>query len=136
MIVVDTNVIAYLFGEGPQKQQALLLRTLDSDWRAPRLWRSEFMSVMHAQIRRHKMTHEAAKAAWGLAQKHMANAEVEIDHPTALALAIDRGCTTYDCEFVAAAQQLGVHLVTADQHVLARFPAVAQSLAAATGAPA
>jgi predicted nucleic acid-binding protein len=41
-------------------------------------------------------------------------------------------CTSYDCEFVAAAQQLGVPLITEDRAILAAFPDLAQSLHHAT----
>jgi hypothetical protein len=37
-------------------------------------------------------------------------------------------CSAYDCEFVAAAQQLQVPLITADRALIAAFPAVAQPL--------
>ena len=37
-------------------------------------------------------------------------------------------CTSYDCEFVAAAQQLGVPLITEDRAILVAFPDLAQSL--------
>ena len=35
------------------------------------------------------------------------------------------GCSAYDCEFVALAQDLGVRLVTADKPLLKQFPGVA-----------
>jgi predicted nucleic acid-binding protein len=38
------------------------------------------------------------------------------------------GCSSYDCEYVAAAQVQQVPLVTEDQKVLAAFPTVARSL--------
>ncbi len=41
-------------------------------------------------------------------------------------------CSSYDCEFVVAAQHLGVPLVTEDQALLEAFPAVACSLHQAT----
>ena len=41
-------------------------------------------------------------------------------------------CRSYDCEFVGAAQHLGVPLVTEDRALLVACPAVAQSLHQAT----
>lgn len=37
-------------------------------------------------------------------------------------------CIAYDCEFVVAAQQLGVPLITEDRAILVTFPEVTQSL--------
>ena len=45
-----------------------------------------------------------------------------------LQLVLSNCCSCYDCEFVAAAQQLGVPLVTADRALLVAFHAVAQPL--------
>ncbi len=45
-----------------------------------------------------------------------------------LRLAHSSRCSAYDCEFVAAAQQPGVPLVTEDRAVLAAFPDVARTL--------
>ena len=47
-----------------------------------------------------------------------------------LQLATDSGCTAYDCEFVALAQDLRVPLVTTDGKILRAFPTVAVSLEA------
>jgi predicted nucleic acid-binding protein len=42
-----------------------------------------------------------------------------------LRLAADSGCSAYDCEFVALAQDLGVPLVTSDRALIEKFkPAV------------
>ena len=38
-----------------------------------------------------------------------------------LRLAADSGCSAYDCEFVALAQDLGVPLVTADRALIEKF---------------
>ena len=42
MIVVDTNVIAYLFLTGQYSDLSERLLEHDPDWMAPRLWRSVF----------------------------------------------------------------------------------------------
>lgn len=46
MIVVDTNTIAYFYIQGPRTGQAEKVWTKDSEWIAPSIWRSEFISVL------------------------------------------------------------------------------------------
>ena len=46
MIVVDTNVIAYLLIRGERSEAADRLQAKDADWIAPRLWLDEFLNVL------------------------------------------------------------------------------------------
>ena len=46
MIVVDTNVIAYLLIRGERSAAMDRLQQLDSEWVAPRLWLDEFLNVL------------------------------------------------------------------------------------------
>ncbi len=52
MIVVDTNVIAYLLLSPPYSKAAEELYCNDSKWAAPRLWRSEFRNVLTLYLRK------------------------------------------------------------------------------------
>ena len=52
--------------------------------------------------------------------------------PMRLQLVSTSSCSAYDCEFVAAAQQLDVPLITEDRAILVAFPVVTQSLQQAT----
>ena len=45
-----------------------------------------------------------------------------------LQLATSSRCSAYECEFVAAAPQLGVPLVSEDRAIVAAFPDLARSL--------
>jgi predicted nucleic acid-binding protein len=45
-----------------------------------------------------------------------------------LSLANRSGCSAYDCEFVALAEDLGTRLVSNDNAVLRAFPAVSTPL--------
>ncbi len=128
MIVVDSNVIAYLYlpGDHTSKAEALLER--DADWAAPLLWRSEFRNILAGYMRRKTLTIETARALQAEAESLLAGAEHDVDSRLVLELVRDSDCSAYDCEFVALAMTLGVKLVTMDSKLLRAFPKHAVSL--------
>ncbi|ODS96696.1 MAG: DNA-binding protein [Lautropia sp. SCN 69-89] len=130
MIVVDSNVVAYLYlpGDHTGKAEALLER--DADWAAPLLWRSEFRNILAGYMRREILTLEAARTLQLEAESLLAGAEYEIDSRLVLELVRDSDCSAYDCEFVALAMTLGVKLVTMDAGLLKAFPKQAVALSA------
>ncbi|MBM3345149.1 MAG: type II toxin-antitoxin system VapC family toxin [Betaproteobacteria bacterium] len=130
MIVVDTNVIAYLYLPGDHTAKAEALLDRDADWAAPRLWRSEFRNILTGCMRRGQLTFEQAQRLQAEAENLLADNEDDVDSTRVLQLARDSDCSAYDCEFVALAQQLGVSLFTVDTKILRAFPAHAVSLAA------
>ena len=129
MIVVDTNVLAYLLLPGPHTQRAEALLLQQPQWAAPPLWHSEWRNVLSTYIRRELLPLPAAIALMQQAETLLAGHDEPVESELVLRLAASSGCSAYDCEFVAAAQQLGVALVTEDRAILAAFPALAQSLA-------
>ena len=128
MIVVDTNVIAYLFLPGDHTSLAERLLQHDPDWAAPLLWRSELRNVLALYMRRQQLPFERALAIQNEAESLFAESEYEPDSHQVLRLVQSSDCSAYDCEFVALAKHLGVHLVTQDKKVLAAFPDTAFSL--------
>ncbi len=128
MIVVDVNVVAYLYLPGPftQALESLLLR--DADWAVPRLWRSEFRNILATYLRQDLLSLEQAIDIFKSAQDLLADNEFEVSALPVLRLAHETGCSAYDCEYVALAQHLNVPLVTADKQLLKAFPAVATAL--------
>ena len=56
MIVVDTNVIAYLILAGTHTMKARKAFHKDPDWAAPNLWRSEFCNVLAQYMHRDQMS--------------------------------------------------------------------------------
>lgn len=129
MIVVDTNVIAYLLIEGELTAAAESALRRDATWVAPLLWRSEMRNVLASTVR-------AGRLALGDAQRVMEGAldllegrEYDVPSAQVLALAVTHGCSAYDSEFLALAQDLKVSLVTSDRRLLAAFPQRAVSLA-------
>ncbi|MGD2083098.1 MAG: type II toxin-antitoxin system VapC family toxin [Chromatiales bacterium] len=122
MIVVDTNVISYLLLPTPHTAAAERLLQTEPSWAAPLLWRSEFRNVLALYLRKHLLRLDQALRLQERAEALLAGKEYQVTSATVLALAERSGCSAYDCEFVALAQDLGTSLVTADQAVLQAFP--------------
>ena len=112
MIVVDTNILAYLYLPGDFTQQAEALLAQDSDWVAPTLWRSEFRNILAGFMRRGTLTFDQAYAIQREAEALLSGREYEMDSYDVLALVRKSDCSAYDCKFVALAVRLGVRLVT------------------------
>lgn len=130
MIVVDTNVIAYLLlpGDFTQRAEALLKR--EPDWAAPVLWRSEMRNVLATLLRQGRLTPPQATAVQAEAESLLAGAEYSVASPRVLELSASTDCSAYDCEFVALAEVLDVTLYTLDARLLRAFPARTSALPA------
>ncbi len=122
MIVVDTNVLAYLYLPGEHTAQAEALLERDPQWAAPVLWRSEFRNILAGYIRRSTLTFEQARDIQAEAENLLSGAEHDVDSQRVLELVRDSDCSAYDCEFVALAMKLGAALVTMDAKLLRAFP--------------
>ena len=131
MIVVDTNVLAYLYlpGKHSAAAEALLLR--DSEWAVPRLWRSEFRNVLATYMRGGLLSYDDAVRIHRTAESLMASGEYDVGAVEVLRLAKDSGCSAYDCEFIALAQHLDVKLVTAEARLCKAFPKLTLGLSGA-----
>jgi len=119
VIVVDTNVIAYLLIPGPHQAAVETVRKRDDDWRSPPLWQSEFRNVLTLCLRRKAMSLDVALETWALAQEVMAPGEIGVDGALVLARAERLNLTAYDAEFIVLAETLDVPLVTLDRGILA-----------------
>lgn len=128
MIVVDSNVVAYLYLPGVYTKNAEALLEDDAEWAAPLLWRSEFRNILAGYMRRKTLSFEIARDLQREAEDLLTGAEHEVDSRLVLELVRDSDCSAYDCEFVALAMTLGVKLVTMDAKLLKGFPKHAVSL--------
>ncbi|HMM72249.1 MAG TPA: type II toxin-antitoxin system VapC family toxin [Rhodocyclaceae bacterium] len=128
MIVVDSNVLAYLYLPGKYTAAAEALMERDADWTAPLLWRSEFRNILAGYLRRGALTFDQASALQDEAESLLSGAEHEVDSRHVLELVRDSECSAYDCEFVSLAMKLGTKLVTMDGKLLRSFPDVALTL--------
>lgn len=128
MIVVDSNVIAYLYLPGEFTAKAERLLEGEPDWAAPLLWRSELRSILALYIRKRLLGFDEAYRIQREAESLLADNEFDVDSFEVLSLARDSGCSAYDCEFIALARQLGVKLVTEDAKLRAAFPRLTSAL--------
>ena len=128
MIVADTNIIAYLYLEGERSAQVEKLLEKDPQWVAPLLWRSEFRNVLALYIRKRNLSLEQAQQIMQEAMLMMQGQEYEIVSSHVLDLVATSGCSAYDCEIMALAEDLGIPIVTVDKEILIEFPKVAVSL--------
>jgi predicted nucleic acid-binding protein len=128
MIVVDTNVIAYLYLSSAHTAAAERTLLKDPAWAAPLLWRSELRNILALYVRQRLLAAVDAVRILGEAEDLMAGQEYAVRSRAVLELSIANGCSAYDGEFVLLAQDLGVALVTADKKLVIRFPATAVAL--------
>ena len=131
MIVVDSNILAYLYL--PSNYTAAVERLLakEPEWAAPVLWRSEFRNILAGFLRRKSLTFEQAASLQAEAEQLLAGCEYEVDSRAVLELVRDSDCSAYDCEFIALAQKLETSLVTMDKKLLKVFPGRALALSTA-----
>ncbi|MGC6427697.1 MAG: type II toxin-antitoxin system VapC family toxin [Akkermansiaceae bacterium] len=126
MIVVDTNVIAYLLIAGTFTKDAQALRVSEPEWVAPRLWLDEFLNILATSERNDLMTRAAADQTLALACELMEDCSYDLPAQRILATARRTSCTAYDSQYVCLAEDLGVKLYTYDKRVLTNCPDIAQ----------
>jgi len=128
VIVVDTNVIGCLLLSSEQSVLAEHAFKKDSEWAAPILWRSEFRNVLALYMRKNFLKLEQAQQIMSSALKLLQGREYVVPSYEVLRLVSTSNCSANDCEFIATAKDLKVHLVTVDKQLLREFSSVAISL--------
>lgn len=127
MIVVDTNIIAYLVinGEHTAVVEKILVR--DPIWSAPLLWRSEFRNILATYMRNNILTLPQSQTLMKVATDLLQQNEYTVNSLQVLTTAQQTDCSAYDAEFVVLAQDLGVPLITADQALVKKCTPTAQT---------
>lgn len=122
MIVVDTNILIYLYIQGEHTSSVESLLNIDCNWAAPLLWRSEFRNVLALYMRKKVISFQQALDLIEQAERLMIENEYQPSSEIVLSLVNASNCSAYDCEFVSLAKQLDVPLITQDKKILAEFP--------------
>ncbi|MBN2039985.1 MAG: type II toxin-antitoxin system VapC family toxin [Spirochaetes bacterium] len=128
MIVVDTNVIGYLFLSSEQSQLSEQAFIKDNEWYAPLLWRSELRNVLSLYLRKKILLLSQANQIMNNALELLKEREYKVSSSAVLKLANESNCSAYDCEFVSTAIGLQIPLITSDKQLLKKFPDVTKSL--------
>jgi len=132
VVVVDTNVLAYLLIEGDRSADAQALYARDADWRSEAFLLIEFSNIVATYQRGGALGRETAEELLGTAERVVAGL-VNLPHARALKLAAEFGVSACDARFLGAAQNLGSRLVTEDARLRAAAPGLTQSLSQALG---
>lgn len=125
MIVVDTSVIASLWVPNDMEELAYKVLRKDPDWVAPLLWRSELRNVMALYLRKNILELSTVLQSMQEAEQLMKSNAYEVNSTQVLHLVQNSSCSSYDCEFVALADDLSVQLVSFDNQIGKEFPEVA-----------
>ena len=133
MIVVDSNVVAYLWVNGPLTAIARSVREKDPDWHLPTFWRSEMRSILAGYLRDGTLSAAQIAGIMSAAEASAAGQEHVVPSRAVFEIVGESNLSAYDAEFVALAEALDVPLVTADQRVLKAFPGRALTMQAFAG---
>lgn len=98
----------------------------DSDWAAPRLWRDEVSNVLVIYEREGLLSREDALLAFSDAEAIIGENEYDIKIERILGVAKLTGCSSYDSQYIALAEDLGVTLYTYDKKILKNISSLAQ----------
>ncbi len=128
MLLVDTNIVAYLLIDGDFTEAAQSLRRGDPDWQSEAFLMIEFTNVLAASIASRRMTLQLAEDFLSKANALLEGGLTCIAHEAALAIAVRFRVSAYDARFLALADQLGRRLVTEDAKLRAAAPKLTQSL--------
>jgi predicted nucleic acid-binding protein len=128
VIVVDSNVIAYCWINGPRTELAQRVRVRDADWHVPVLWRSELRNILVGYFRDQSLSASDGADIMAAAENGLAGREHLVPSASVFEVCSKSKLSAYEGEFVALAGALAAPLVTADSAVLKAFPRVALTM--------
>jgi len=121
MVVVDVNVLVYLLIEGDQTKQVSDLLKREPEWVAPRLWRDELINVFCTYERLGRANRSENLRRLSLAEQVISKT-YDIPAGKIFEVAQKSGCSGYDSQYLALAEELGIPLFTFDKQILSAAP--------------
>jgi predicted nucleic acid-binding protein len=133
MVVVDTNILAYLLIEGDRTRDVQALLARDTNWKSEAFVLIEFSNILATYLRANSLTRNQAHALLVEAENRLTGL-VSLPHGRALRVAEQFGVSAYDARFLGAAQGFKARLVTEDARLRQAAPALTMSLSEALAA--
>jgi len=127
MLVVDTNILAYLLIAGDRTKEAQSLYERDANWQSEAFLLIEFTNILATYQRTGNLSSNQSESLFNDAGARMHNL-ITIPHITALQTARRFMVSAYDARFLATAEKLGAKLVTEDVKLRTAAPNLTQSL--------
>jgi predicted nucleic acid-binding protein len=125
VIVVDTNIIAYMTFPSAYSTAVGSLHQKDPLWEAPLLWKNEFLNILSLYYRKGLINYLESLTALEFAERLIGSREHQVVPRAIIDTIITSTCSSYDCQFIVLARQLGTMLLTYDQKLIGEFPDIA-----------
>ena len=127
VVVIDTNILAYLLIEGDHTREAQALLAQDPEWHSEAFVLIEFSNILATYQRIGDLSRAQAERLLNEAETRMQGL-INLPHATALRTAQKFLVSAYDARFLATAENLDTRLVTEDTKLRAAAPSLTQSL--------
>lgn len=128
VVLVDTNILAYLMIEGDCTASAQELFERDSDWCSEGFVMVEFSNVIATYVRTGALSQAQGSRLLAEAHLHLPTLH-NIVNAQALEVAMQYGISAYDARFISLARQLKLKLVTEDAKLRTAVPSWTIALA-------
>jgi predicted nucleic acid-binding protein len=123
MVVVDSNVLAYLLIEGEKTPLARALFERDPVWHSASFAPLELTNILATSIRAARLDAASANQVLAKALALMEDSLHELPHAQVLALTNRLRISAYDALYLGVSIDLGVPLVTEDRRLREAAPA-------------
>jgi predicted nucleic acid-binding protein len=127
VVLVDTNIIAYLMIRGDRTAAAQQLYERDSDWCSEAFVMVEFSNVIATYVRTRALSQAQGTKLLAESQAHLSTLH-SVVNTQALESAMQFGISAYDARFISLAKQLKMKLITEDVKLRVAVPALTMSL--------
>jgi predicted nucleic acid-binding protein len=121
VVVVDTNVLAYLLIEGDRTKAAQDLYAKDPDWQSEAFVLVELTNILTTYTRTGALTREQVTKLLAEAEA-LFSSLLSVPHQEAYETAVEFSISAYDARFIALARHIKSKLITEDAKLRKAVP--------------